>query len=244
MPHISIKAEPIFTVFSLSITNSFLTSIIILIFFFFIAVYWFFESRKHYEERSWFFFFIYFINKTFHNFLGTILNGKTTVVFPFLISLFFFILLQNWMGLLPGVGSILLISGEKHTVPLLRSNTADLNTTLALGAIAVIMIQFYGVKFLGPRAYFGKFINFKNPINFFVGILEIFSEASRIISFSFRLFGNIFAGEVLLTVVAFLVPILASFPFLILEIFVGFIQAIVFTMLTAVFINLATIESH
>lgn len=244
MPHITIKAERILSIYGFPITNSFLTSLIVLIFLFVLGLYWQTESKKNFDQRSWLFFFIYFINRTFYNFLTPIFNNKTLIVSPFLISLFFFILLQNWIGLLPGVGSIVLGTDPVHTVPLLRSNTADLNTTLALGVIAVIMIQFYGVKFLGVKTYLGKFINFKNPISFFVGILEIISESSRVISFSFRLFGNIFAGEVLLTVVAFLVPILASFPFLVLEIFVGFIQALVFTMLTAVFINLATVESH
>ena len=81
---------------------------------------------------------------------------------------------------------------------------------------------------------------------FGVGLLEIVSEISRVISFAFRLFGNIFAGEVLLTVIAFLMPLIAPLPFLGLELFVGFIQALVFSMLTAVFLNMATVshDSH
>ena len=87
-----------------------------------------------------------------------------------------------------------------------------------------------------------KFFNFKNPITFFVGILEFISEFAKIISFSFRLFGNIFAGEVLLIIVMGLVPLLAPFPFLLLEFFVGFIQALVFAMLTMIFLKIATAE--
>ena len=106
------------------------------------------------------------------------------------------------------------------------------------------MIQVFGIKFLGFKDYIKKYINLTNPINFVLGILEIVSELSKILSFSFRLFGNIFAGEVLLTIVAFLVPVLASFPFIMLEIFVGFIQALVFSMLTAVFISGAIAKHH
>ena len=124
-------------------------------------------------------------------------------------------------------------------MPLFRGPTADLNTTIALALISVFMIQFYGFKHLGLK-YLKKFFNFSNPINAFIGILELISEFSRIISFAFRLFGNIFAGEVLLTVISFLIPFIAPLPFLGLEIFVGFIQALVFTMLSLVFISMAT----
>jgi F-type H+-transporting ATPase subunit a len=83
----------------------------------------------------------------------------------------------------------------------------------------------------------------KNPIKFFVGILDIISEFAKILSFSFRLFGNIFAGEVLISVMVFLIPVLVPVPFLILEVFIGFIQALVFTMLSTIFIVVAT-EAH
>ena len=138
---------------------------------------------------------------------------------------------------------------EEHTeaphekfVPYLRPGTADLNTTLALALITVLAIQGMGVSYLGI-GYFGKFFNFSSPIMFFVGILELISEFGRIISFAFRLFGNVFAGEVLLTVISFLVPIIAPMPFYGLEIFVGFIQALVFSLLSVVLYNMAT-ASH
>ncbi len=125
-------------------------------------------------------------------------------------------------------------------IPLLRGPTADLNTTLALALVSVFALQYYGFKSLG-FGYLSKFINFSNPINFFLGILEIISEAAKVISFAFRLFGNIFAGEVLLTVIAFLMPLIAPLPFIGLELFVGVIQGLVFSMLTAVFLNMATV---
>ena len=165
-------------------------------------------------------------------------------------TLFIFIIFLNWFGLLPGVGTIGFYEieeghevAEKVFVPLFRAGSADLNTTLALALISVVSIQISGIKTLG-KEYIGRFFNFKNPIYFFVGILELISEFSKIISFAFRLFGNIFAGEVLLTVIAFLIPVIAPLPFLGLELFVGFIQALVFSMLTSVFLSLATTKSE
>ena len=96
-----------------------------------------------------------------------------------------------------------------------------------------------GMRQMGVFRHLSKFFNFSNPINFFVGILELIAELARIVSFSFRLFGNIFAGEVLLVIVAFLSPFGAPIPFLMLELFVGFMQALIFAMLTAVFLSLA-----
>lgn len=122
--------------------------------------------------------------------------------------------------------------------PLFRSGSADLNMTIALALISVIVTQIVGFKALGI-GYLKKFFNFKNPIAFFVGILELISEFAKIISFSFRLFGNMFAGEVLLAVMLMLVPYFAPIPFYGLEVFVAVVQAFVFAMLTLVFIKLA-----
>ena len=97
---------------------------------------------------------------------------------------------------------------------------------------------------MGFKAYVAKFYRLKDPVSFFIGTLEIISEFSKVISFAFRLFGNVFAGKVLLTIIAFLIPVLASFPFLVLELFVGFIQALVFSMLTTVFISVAIAKHH
>ncbi len=157
--------------------------------------------------------------------------------FPLIASFFIFIIIANWFGLLPGVGTVGFFHGEEF-VPLLRAATADLNLTFALAIIAMVAIQYYGFKTLGFH-YTSRFINFSNPLNFFLGLLEIISEISKIVSFAFRLFGNIFAGEVLLAVMAFLMPFILPLPFLALELFVGFIQALVFSMLTAVFLKVA-----
>ncbi len=244
MPEISIKAESIFEIFHFKVTNSLILSTIVFVFFLVIAM--LYNKAAKTKKKSNFFYFINFILKSIYGLFKSVLKEKTVLFFPLFGTFFLFILLQNWFGLLPGVGSLMLKVTEHsgiHYFPLLRGNNADLNTTIALAIISVFLIQFYGIKYLGFKAYIKKFINFSNPINFFVGILETISEISKIISFSFRLFGNIFAGEVLLTIIAFLIPVAISFPFLILEIFVGFIQALVFSMLTAVFLNLA-ISSH
>lgn len=172
-----------------------------------------------------------------YDFFSSVTGKYIREVFPLVATLFLFILAANWVGLLPGVGTIGLFHGEEFT-PLLRGATADLNTTVALALFAMVAIQYFGFKAAGIH-YGKRFFNFTNPIYFFLGILELISELSKIISFAFRLFGNIFAGEVLLTVMAFLMPFVVPLPFLTMELFVGFIQALVFSMLTAVFLSVA-----
>ena len=130
-----------------------------------------------------------------------------------------------------------------HLVPFLRSANTDINMTLAMAIIAMIMVHFWGFSILGFPSHIGKFINFKEgPIGFFVGILEIISELAKVVSFTFRLFGNIFAGEVLLMALAFLLPLIGIIPFLGLELFVGVIQAFIFSMLTLVFASMASVS--
>ncbi len=240
MPHISVKGEPIFHILGLTINNSLLTSIIPIVLALMIGIYY--KKQINSRKKGSFFYLLHYFFKMVYGLFQPILGEKTAIVFPLIGSLFFYILFQNWFGLLPGVGSIMIKvkeEGEEVFVPLLRSTNADLNTTLALALIAVSSIQFYGIKFLGFGQYIKKFLNFSNPINFFLGLLEIMSELSKVLSFAFRLFGNVFAGEVLLTIIAFLIPVLASFPFLMLELFVGLIQALIFSMLTTVFISIA-----
>ncbi|MCK4525128.1 MAG: F0F1 ATP synthase subunit A, partial [Candidatus Andersenbacteria bacterium] len=116
---------------------------------------------------------------------------------------------------------------------------SDLNTTLALAIVSVLATQIFGIIALGVFKYGKKFINFSSPITFFVGILELVSEVAKMVSFSFRLFGNVFAGEVLLVVIMTLAPFIAPLPFFGLELFVGFVQALVFAMLTLVFLKMA-----
>ncbi len=181
-----------------------------------------------------------------YNLFESVTGERTKLYYPLVGTLFIFIIFTNWIGLLPGFGTIgfkMIEGGKEVFTPIFRSANADLNTTFALALISVLTIQFFGIKTLG-LTYFKRFLNLKSPIYFFVGILDIVSEFSKIISFAFRLFGNIFAGEVLLAVIAFLMPVIAPIPFLGLEVFVGFIQALVFSMLTAAFLSAATASGH
>lgn len=173
--------------------------------------------------------------------LGTI--EKAERYFPLIATIFIFILCSNLLGIFPGVGSLFFENGHSE-VPLLRSPAADLNFTLAFAIISVLMTNIIGMAAVGAFKHIGKFINFSSPINFFIGILELVSEAAKIISLSFRLFGNVFAGEVLLTIVSFLAPYFIPLPFLFLEIFVGAIQAFIFAMITLVSIALHTAENE
>lgn len=164
--------------------------------------------------------------------------------FPFLTTIFLFILVGNWLEFIPGVESIKYLSGDEH-ISLLRGMNSDLNMTLALAVIAFLTIEITGVSLLGFFRYFSRFFNFHSVIGFIVGIIEFVSELIRLVSFSFRLFGNIFAGGVLITVILYFVPYVLPVPFMAFEIFVGFMQAAIFAMLTLFFIKLAiTEQSH
>lgn len=165
--------------------------------------------------------------------------------FPLIASLFLFILFINELEFVPGVGSIGFHTGEGF-IPLLRASTTDMNTTLALTLISVITVEVVGVMALGFFRYTGKFINFSKPfpLNFVVGIIELVSELGRLVSLSFRLFGNIFAGEVLIAVIGFFAPYIVPAPFMVFEMFVGFVQAVIFALLTLFFIKLAIAMPH
>jgi F-type H+-transporting ATPase subunit a len=167
--------------------------------------------------------------------------------FPLIMTIFLFILGANWFGLLPGVTSVGFTSlhdGHEKFIPFLYPANTDLNVTIALSIIAFLAIEIAGFVLVGFLKYAGKFVNFKSPLGFFIGIIELFSELARLVSFSFRLFGNIFAGKVLLLITIFFVPFILPVPIMAFELFVGFIQAFVFAVLTLFFIKLAVTEPH
>ena len=163
--------------------------------------------------------------------------------FPLIATIFLFVLVSNELEFFPGVGSIGFFQGGE-LIPLLRAPTADLNLTLALAFISFFTIEITGIAMLGFFKYAGKYVNLKSPVGFAVGIIELISNLGRLISFSFRLFGNIFAGEVMILVASFFLPYLLPVPLMAFEMFVGLIQAIVFAMLTLFFIKLAIAEPH
>lgn len=235
MPHISLAAETLWTIAGIfPITNALLTTYLVMAILF---VFSFVATRQLSLVPSGLQSITELLIGGLYDFFHGVIGDHIKQVFPLIASFFIFILIANWVGLLPGVGTIGFFHGEEFT-PLLRGATTDLNTTLALAITSVLAIQYYGFKTLGAT-YSGRFFNLKSPIYFFVGLLEIISDLSKVVSFAFRLFGNIFAGEVLLAVMAFLMPFIVPLPFLMLELFVGFIQALVFSMLTAVFLNVA-----
>ena len=202
----------------------------------------------------------------FQNFMELLLGGAFDYVantledkklaskyFPVIMTIFLFILIMNWVGLLPGVTSIGIYDSHHHLIPFFYPPATDLNITIAFAIVAFVVIEFAGIAALGAWRYGGKFINlsflkkfdFNNVLAFFIGIIELISEIARLISFSFRLFGNIFAGKTLLLVVMTLAtPYFLPVPLLAYELFVGFIQAFVFAILTLFFIKVAIEAPH
>lgn len=189
-----------------------------------------------------------------YDYMSEVLGNRSMArtFFPLVMTIFIFILTMNWVGLLPGVDSIGLYK-EAHNhgevvsklVPFFHPPATDLNITIAFALVAFFAIELSGVMLLGFWKYGGKFINFHSPLAFVIGIIELLSELARLISFSFRLFGNIFAGKTLLLVVMFLAtPYLLPVPLIAYELFVGFIQAFIFAILTLFFIKLAIEEPH
>ncbi len=252
--NISLAAEPLFHLGAFAVTNSLLVGVIVMIFLVIVSMA---IRRRQLAE----------VPQGFQNFIEVIIEGALSFIesvtgnreqakkfLPLTATIFFFVLLSNWFGLLPGVGTVGIYEvHEGHTVlvPFLRSASADLNATLAIALISVFGTQLFGIITLGFFQHANKYLNigslikhfsFQNVIMFFVGLLELVSEVAKVVSFSFRLFGNVFAGEVLLIVIAALVPYFAPLPFLFLEIFVGLVQALVFSLLTLVFLTIATAE--
>ncbi len=245
--HISLTAETIGQLGPLPITNTLVMSLLSIGVLVFLAV---MLSRRASE-----------VPRGLQNVAETLVEGALNLMdsvtddrrqslrfFPLVFTLFLFILISNWLGLLPGIGPIGLERtdhGVKEFVPLFRSTNADLNVTLALAIISVIATQIFGIITISAVKYAKRFFNFKNPILTFVGLIELISEFAKFISFSFRLFGNVFGGEVLLVVIAFLIPLVVPLPFMFLEVFVGLIQAFIFAILTLVFLKVATMaEEH
>lgn len=246
MVHIQIGAEKIFSVLGFSLTNTYIMSLVVVLFLGSLSV---LIHRKialvpdgvqNVAEIG--------VEKMLGLMEGIMHSKeKAEKYFPIIATIFISVLVSNWFGILPGVGSIgFYETGEHGTlfVPLLRSAASDLNFTLAIAIIAVLSVNVLGIMAIGTWKYASRYISFKDPISFFVGLLELLGEISKMISFSFRLFGNIFAGEVLLIIVGALAPYIIPIPFLGLELFVGFIQALVFSMLTIVFVSIATAEGH
>jgi F-type H+-transporting ATPase subunit a len=182
----------------------------------------------------------------FYDLTSGVAGKKAKSIFPWFMSFFLFILLANWSGLIPGIGTFGFyetVEGKKELVPLIRNATSDLNTTFGLALISLIATHVLSVQSLGWKEYLSRYFSY-NPVYLYVGILEIIGEFTKIISLSFRLFGNIFAGEVVLSTISSIFAFLFPIPFLALEIIVGLVQALVFSMLTMVFMSVLMTPHH
>jgi F-type H+-transporting ATPase subunit a len=189
--------------------------------------------------------FVEFIIESLYNLIASIETNerKVRLFFPFVATFFIFILTSNYVGLLPGVGTIGYYAN--HTfVPFLRSAASDLNMTLALAIFSVITAHVLAIREQGIKGYLAIWFSL-NPILLFVGLLELVGEVTKVISLSFRLFGNIFAGETVLEVVGHIFgPYLAPLPFLGLELVLGGAQALVFAMLTLASLVILTMDHN
>ncbi len=240
MTEISIVAEEIFRLGDFRVTNSLFIAVILVLVLLSGAVYF---RRKISLVPGKLQSAVEMVLEAFLGLMDSILGSreKSERYLPLVVTIFLFILFSNWMGLLPLVNAVGLHEGH-HLIPIFRAPSSDLNFTIALAIIAVAGINIFALGAVGFKKHLSKFFTLKSPIMSFTGVLELISEFVRIISFSFRLFGNIFAGEVLLIIIGFLLPYVVPLPFLFLEVFVGFIQAFIFAMLTLVFIAAATSE--
>ncbi len=237
--HISISAEPLFHVFGFPITNALFTGVLGIILVLAVLGYAASKVKKGKYNR-----FVGLVQWVFEGLLkqidGIIPDKKIARrITPLAVTIFFFVLLNYWLSVLPGLDSI-----TWNGVPVLRSLTADLNFTVGLAIITIVTVQIYAVKYLGTFQNAGRYLRspFKDPVGAFEGVLELVGEFSRGMALALRLFGNAFAGEVLLLVIAVLTSYAAAVVlpvFMIFELFIGFIQAYVFFVLTLIFTSLA-----
>ncbi|KKW24644.1 MAG: ATP synthase subunit a [Candidatus Kaiserbacteria bacterium GW2011_GWB1_52_6] len=241
--HVALKPEVIGTLAGIPITNSLVTSWAVIALLALIAV---LMSRRaglipgtFQTVIEWGFEYVY-------DYVVEVLESRElgAKFFPLVMTIFLFIFTANLLEYMPGIGSIGFFKPGEF-IPLLRSVNTDLNVTLALAAISFFVIEVAGFAALGAVKYMGKFINFSGGfIGFAVGLVEMIGEFARLISLSFRLFGNIIAGEVLIIVAMFFVPYFGPVPLMMFELFIGFLQAAIFALLTLFFIKLAITEPH
>jgi F-type H+-transporting ATPase subunit a len=241
--HISLASETLFTVLGFNVTNAMFTGTISLIIFLAIFIYVASMVKQGKYNR-----FVGLIQWGFEGMLSqidSVIPDKKLArrIAPFAITIFFYVLISYWMSVLPGLDSI-----KYNDVPVLRSITADMNFTFGLAIIALVSVQVYAIRQHGHWGNLRRYLRnpLKDPIGSFEGFLELIGEISRYSALSLRLFGNAFAGEILLLIIAVLTSYFSvvTLPlFMGFELFIGFIQAYVFFILTIIFTSLA-LESH
>lgn len=256
-----LAAEPILYLGSLPVTNTMINAWVAVVFFVILALV---VGRKREMVPRGLQNFFEWILEVFLGFAESVTGDRDTAkkFFPVAMTIFLFVLFSNWLGLIPGTGSIGIFQmhhGHVELIPMLRPASSDLNLTLAIAAFSIGLTHIFGVFSVGIWKHANKFINIrgifksfkKGPmaimvafIEFGVGLIELVGEAAKTLSLSLRLFGNVFAGEVLLTVVAGMLAFVLPIPFIFLEILVGIIQATVFAVLFLAFATVATMEPH
>ncbi len=237
--HISIASEKLFTLGGISVTNAMVTGVLGLVLTLGVLIYVAIMLRTKRYNR-----FVGLVQWVFEGLLKSVNDIIPDQVLarkiaPLSITIFFFVLFNYWLSVIPGLDSI-----TYHGVPVIRSLTADLNFTLAIALITMVTAQIYAIKYLTALGNASRYFRnpIKDPIGSFEGILELVGEVSRGSALALRLFGNAFAGEVLLIVIALLSSYLASVVlpfFMAFELFIGFIQAYVFFALSLIFTSLA-----
>ena len=241
--HISIASEALFTIYGIAITNAVVTGLLGLVIAF--GILWYAASKVRRGKYNRFVGLVQWVFEGLLKSVYDIIPDKKLAkkIAPLAITIFFFVLINYWLSILPGLDSIVY-----HGIPVIRSLAADLNFTLAIAIITMVTAQIYAIKYLtalgNAHRYFRNPI--KDPIGSFEGILELVGEVSRGSALALRLFGNAFAGEVLLIVIAVLTSYFSSVVlpfFMAFELFIGLIQAYVFFALTLIFTSLA-VTSH
>jgi F-type H+-transporting ATPase subunit a len=177
-----------------------------------------------------------------HTTTQQVAGGRTDMIFPWVAVFFIFIALSNLLGLLPGFGTLGFTRADGF-VPLLHVSTADLNLTLALAVVSVIATNVLAIRVNGLKNYLKRFFAL-SPLLLFVGILELLQEFTKFVTFSFRLYGNISAGEAVLGTMSSLLQFGLPVPFLAFEILVAVIQGLVFALLTMAFMTMLTAPHH
>jgi len=218
----------------LGVTNTYVIATIVAVLIF-TAFFCGLKSKKLIPSRMQNFF--EWIVESIFNFIDSITGKRerTVEIFPLCATIFLYVFCSNLIELIPGLG----------VFSFLRSPSSDLMFTFSIAIFGMVYIHVKALSKLGLFPYLGKYLNFKNPILFFVGILEALGEFTRTFSLGLRLFGNLFAGEMLLMVVSSLIAFIVPLPFLALEVLVGFIQALIFSSLIAIFYVITVeIEEH
>jgi F-type H+-transporting ATPase subunit a len=241
--HIALAAERLLTLWGIPVTNTLITAWVVIVFLIMVAL---FVGRHTSlvpgKVQSAFEMLFEFVLGYMEQTLGT--RALAERFFPLIATLFLFIFTANMLDYFPLIGSLGFTQGSDF-VPLFRPVNTDLNVTLALAIIVFLTIEISGMLALGVLKYASKFVSLRTGVmGLVVGLLEIIGNLARLVSFSFRLFGNIFAGEVLIAVISSFLPYLLPVPLMLFETFVGLLQSAIFALLTLVFIKLAIMEPH